>query len=185
MTLLRVFLFVGLLVRRLNLEAMKRAQARPETRAPQVTLVKVIKGGVQLFLAAQALFLDVWPIADAPVSLRAGGVVLFALGLATTIASRRRLGRNWVDLEEAQILREHELVTDGLYRYIRHPIYTADLLLFAGMQVALASWLVVAVLPLVVILVRQSTREEEQLVQAFPGYVEYRLRTKRFIPFVI
>jgi protein-S-isoprenylcysteine O-methyltransferase Ste14 len=184
-TVLRIFLFLGLVVRRANLEAMKRAQARPDTRPARVTLVKVIKGGVQLFLAAQALFLDVWPIPDAPPALRAAGVVLFALGLATTIASRRRLGKNWVDLEEAQILREHRLVTDGLYRYIRHPIYTADLLLFTGMQLALASGLVVAVLPLVVILVRQSAREEVQLEQAFPGYAEYRRRTKRFIPFVV
>jgi protein-S-isoprenylcysteine O-methyltransferase len=184
-TLLRTLLFVGLLVRRLNLEAMKRAQSRPETRPAAVTLVKVIKGGIQVFLAVQALFLDVLPIADAHPLLRPAGIALFALGLVTTIASRRRLGKNWVDLEEAQILGGHQLVTTGLYRWIRHPIYTADLLLFAGLQLALQSWLVLAVIPLIVVLVRQSAREEVQLEAAFPGYAEYRRRTKRFIPFVV
>jgi protein-S-isoprenylcysteine O-methyltransferase Ste14 len=182
---LRIVLFAGLLLRRLNLELLKHAGTRPERRTRRVSVAKVVKGAVQLFLAVQTLFLTVLPISETPGTLRVVGTVVFALGLTLTIVSRRQLGKSWVDLEEAQILPEHRLVSHGIYAYVRHPIYTADLLLFVGLQLALNSWLVLAAVPLLPVLFWRTTREEAQLSEAFPGYAEYRRRTKRFVPFVV
>lgn len=184
-SVLRVVLFAALLARRINLEALKKQGPRPASRRKRVSLAKVVKGGVQLFLAVQTLLLLILPITDHPAGVRAAGCAVFFLGILTTIISRRQLGRSWVDLEEAQILPTHELVTHGIYRYIRHPIYTADLLLFVGLQLALNSWLVLGVIPLLPILFWRTTREEIQLSAAFPGYAEYQGRTKKFIPFVV
>jgi protein-S-isoprenylcysteine O-methyltransferase Ste14 len=185
MSVLRILLFAGLLLRRLNLEVLKRAGTRPETRTRRVSLAKLVKGGVQLFLGVQTLFLTILPISAEPGLLRAVGTVLFVLALVLTMVSRRQLGKSWVDLEEARILPEHRLVSHGVYRYVRHPIYTADLLLFVGLQLALNSWLVLGALVLLPVLFWRTSREERQLADAFPGYAEYRKRTKRFVPFVV
>jgi protein-S-isoprenylcysteine O-methyltransferase Ste14 len=83
------------------------------------------------------------------------------------------------------VLPEHSLVQHGLYRYVRHPIYTGDLLMLAGLQLALNSWLVLAVALAAVVVVRQSRVEEAMLARHMPGYPVYRARTKRFIPFVV
>ena len=73
----------------------------------------------------------------------------------------------------------------AIYRYVRHPIYSGDLMLLAGLELALNSWLVfLMILPLVVV-VRNVQREEAQLSDAFSGYSTYTRQSKRFIPFVV
>jgi protein-S-isoprenylcysteine O-methyltransferase Ste14 len=181
---LRILLFLSLALRRANLELLKRRDRRPAVRPVRVGAAKVAKGGVQVFLAVQTLCLAILPIAESSAAVRLDGMLLFGLGVLMTIASRRTLGDSWVDLEEATILPGHKLVTRGVYRYVRHPIYTADVLLFIGLQLCLNSWLVLAALALVPILVWRVRHEERQLSAAFPGYDEYRSRTKRFIPFL-
>jgi protein-S-isoprenylcysteine O-methyltransferase Ste14 len=95
------------------------------------------------------------------------------------------LGKNWVDLEDYQVLPEQLLVTEGIYRYVRHPIYTGDVLLLVGLELALNSWLVVAVLIPLAVFVRQALAEEALLSRVFPEYAAYCQRTKRFIPFLV
>ncbi|RPJ57983.1 MAG: isoprenylcysteine carboxylmethyltransferase family protein, partial [Acidobacteria bacterium] len=110
---------------------------------------------------------------------------LFILGFTMSIVARLQLGRNWTDLEDAKVLERHALVTHGIYRYVRHPIYGGDLMLLIGLELALNSWLVfLAVIPLVVV-IKSVRREEAQLAQAFNGYSTYVRQSKRFIPFVV
>ncbi|HEV8525468.1 MAG TPA: hypothetical protein VGQ71_13300, partial [Terriglobales bacterium] len=66
----------------------------------------------------------------------------------------------------------------------RHPIYVGDLLLLVGLELALNSWLVMAVLGLVPFVLRKAILEERILAERLPGYGEYIRRTKRFIPYV-
>ena len=77
------------------------------------------------------------------------------------------------------------VVERGIYRYIRHPIYTGDLVLLGGLQLALNSWLVLAVAPLAAVVIRRTLAEEALLDQRLAGYRAYCARTKRFIPFVV
>jgi protein-S-isoprenylcysteine O-methyltransferase Ste14 len=88
-------------------------------------------------------------------------------------------------VEEAQVLPEQQVVSSGIYGYIRHPIYTGDLLLLAGLELALNSWLVLGVLAPLVMVVRRAKAEEAILSRALPEYADYTARTKRFIPFVV
>ena len=146
---------------------------------------RLAKALVQVFLGIQTLFLDLFPISSHPNSLRVVGTTIYFGGLAMTLAARQGLGRNWVDLEDYRIVPGQSLVTRGPYRYLRHPVYTGDLLLFIGLELALNSWLVLAAVPLVVVMIRQALAEEALLSKTFPQYRAYCERTKRFIPFVV
>jgi protein-S-isoprenylcysteine O-methyltransferase Ste14 len=117
-------------------------------------------------------------------ALQIVGMVIYCVGLATAILGRIQLGANWSNLEDYQVLQEQSLVTHGVYRYIRHPIYTGDFLLLLGLQLALNSWLVLGVLILLPIIIRQTSAEEHLMAHAFPQYNAYRARTKRFIPYL-
>ncbi len=190
MEIFRSVLFLGLMFHKVLWEVLKRRDA--DSRARQRSskragrwLVKFAKGMVLVFLGFQTLFLDLFPISDQPSSLRMVGTVIYSGGLAIAVIGRLQLGKNWVDLEDYDVLPEQSLVTKGIYRYIRHPIYLGDILLLVGLELALNSWLVLAVsIPLLVAL-RQALAEEALLSQVFPDYHAYCKRTKRFIPFVL
>ncbi len=147
-------------------------------------LVKPLKILVLVFILTQTLFLDLFPIADDPYVLQICGSLIYFLGLCTAILGRIQLGENWVDLEDYQVLPEQSLTTHGIYRYIRHPIYSGDIILLIGLQLALNSWLVVMVFAVLMVTVKQVLAEEVLLARVFPNYGAYCRRTKRFIPFV-
>jgi protein-S-isoprenylcysteine O-methyltransferase Ste14 len=77
------------------------------------------------------------------------------------------------------------LVTDGVYRWMRHPMYTS-LLLIAGIMTMnnLKKWRVALYGGLVLNQLIKSQYEERLLATQFAEYALYRQRTKRFIPFI-
>ncbi len=84
-----------------------------------------------------------------------------------------------------EIHRAHgELVTDGLYGYVRHPQYSALFLLILALVVqwpALLSWLMAPIL--FIVYVRLARREEREMVEQFgERYLAYRAITPSFIP---
>jgi protein-S-isoprenylcysteine O-methyltransferase Ste14 len=100
------------------------------------------------------------------------------------IVARCQLGRNWSDIEKSRVKGDHALVAHGIYRWVRHPIYAGDLLLLAGLQLALNSWVVLAVLPLALYVRQKAAGEERDLAKTLAGYDDYCRRTARFLPFL-
>jgi protein-S-isoprenylcysteine O-methyltransferase Ste14 len=187
---LRLILFLGLVAHKLVWEVLKRGQGVPRAKKqtdkkPLAGILKLCKIIVLSFLLVQTLFLKVFPIIENPRRLRIAGVIIYFVGLITAVAGRVQLGKNWVDLEDYQVLQEQSLVTNGIFRYVRHPIYTGDLLLILGLELALNSWLVLGVIPLLAVIVRQVWAEEALLSRVFSDYEAYRKRSKRFIPFIV
>ncbi len=75
------------------------------------------------------------------------------------------------------------LVQTGPYRWIRHPMYTAVLLLtLGGLLCQWAPLRLLAWLTLGTVLYAKSLREERLLAVQFPDYAAYRARTHRFLP---
>jgi protein-S-isoprenylcysteine O-methyltransferase Ste14 len=187
---LRIFLFAGLLFHKLVWELLKnrsRIQARSllPIKFEIKSIVKAIKIAALFLLIVQTLFLNILPITQNPGRIRILGIFLYLLGLAVAVTGRVQLGNNWVDLEDYRVLPEQKLVRNGIYRYIRHPIYLGDVLLILGLELALNSWLVIGVVGLLVVVIRQALVEERLLVNSLPGYVDYYRQTKMFIPFII
>lgn len=81
---------------------------------------------------------------------------------------------------------EHQLITSGPYRYIRHPMYLAAVI--AGFAAFLAYgevWRLALLAGLCMVLHFKASYEEKLLVVRYPEYTEYQKRSKRIIPFVL
>jgi protein-S-isoprenylcysteine O-methyltransferase Ste14 len=103
-------------------------------------------------------------------------------GLSLALWSRLALGRNWS--ARVAIKDEHELVTSGPYAAIRHPIYSALILLFLAIALAVRAPFSILGLALVIMSCWIKLRgEEEMMSEAFPdAYPAYMARTRRLVP---
>lgn len=104
------------------------------------------------------------------------GIVLRFIGLST-------LGKNFSATIE--IKEESKLIVNGIYKYIRHPLYLATLLIaISGCIVfsCLFTWVFV-ILTLVGVVLRIKS-EEDFLSAHFQEFGEYKKRTHKLIPFV-
>ena len=179
--LLRAYLLAGLAAHKIVWEYLKHKQSiAAPNRGP--LLIRIVKMFVLGGLLAQAVLPEIFPICAGCQAHRYIGVALFTAGLALAISARVTLGANWTDIEQGAVGRRHEVVARGVYRYIRHPIYTGDVLLVAGFELALNSWLVLIVVPLIVYVRLKAVQEERKLLAALPGYAAYCASTGRFLP---
>lgn len=109
------------------------------------------------------------------------GVVISVAGVVIGVVASLRLG---TALTPTPVPSDRgQLTTTGLYRFVRHPIYTGVLTIVAGVVVRSGSVAkaVVALLLLVFFTVK-ARWEEQQLAERYPGYAEYAESTPRFIP---
>lgn len=138
-----------------------------------LSFVTLIGGAVEAFLYPK----------DIPLVQTVIGGLLAAIGVGLGGASYLALGRNF--RVYAAPRRSGTLITTGIYKMIRHPMYTgvvAGLLgyvLILGSFVFLASWLGVLIL-----YVLKAAREEPILSEKYPEYGDYQKRSWKFVPYV-
>jgi protein-S-isoprenylcysteine O-methyltransferase Ste14 len=111
------------------------------------------------------------------------GLVVMVIGLVLRNWAIIKLGRFFSRIVTIEI--GQRLVTDGPYRWLRHPSYTGMLLMYAGINLALGTWLgALAGLGLVFIAtVYRIQVEEKALVELFcDEYRAYMQRTWRLFP---
>jgi protein-S-isoprenylcysteine O-methyltransferase Ste14 len=139
----------------------------------------------ELFVIVQFMLLALifWLPDSAAFGFPAGvtGTVLKYLGFALLIAAGLNLGRNLTPLPKPKD--DAQLVTNGIFAWMRHPIYTALMLLTFGSSLE-RGHLIALILSacLAVLLEFKSRREEAWLLEQFPDYTLYRSRVKKFLP---
>jgi len=111
------------------------------------------------------------------------GAVVLVLALVLFFHTHRRLGRFWsVTLE---IRQDHGLVTDGIYRFVRHPMYSAYFLWALSQALLLPNWIAgpAGLVGFGTLFAFRVRREEHMMLQTFgDAYAAYAARTKRIIP---
>lgn len=111
------------------------------------------------------------------------GFFLFFLGIALNWLGILTLRKQWSVI--VVVSDSHKLVDTGIYKFIRHPIYTALLLEVLGFGVALSNWvsLLLLLIPNLASLTYRIFVEEKELEKHFGNdYIKYEQRTKRLIP---
>lgn len=142
--------------------------------------------GLGMFVLPLVYVLTSWlDFADYHLPTWAGwiGVALFALALWLLWRSHADLARNWSP--KLELMEEHTLVTNGVFRHIRHPMYAAHWLWGVAQVFLLQNWvagfsMLVCLLPMYVYRVRV---EEQMMLEHFGDeYRSYMDRTGRLIP---
>lgn len=108
------------------------------------------------------------------------GTVLILIGIALVILGWNVVYKRYWRKEQGQ----GELVTEGIYRYIRHPQYTGFMLITLGMLLDWATLPMLIMWPIMAVLYYRLARKEEgyMLEQFGKQYEEYRQTTGMFLP---
>ena len=122
-----------------------------------------------------------WSKVSLPVTIIASILFLAAYGLYAEVMRENAYLSRTIKVEEGQ-----KVVDTGLYGIVRHPMYSATLLLFLAMPLVLGSWY--ALIPMAfypAIIIVRLLNEEKLLTRELPGYEEYKQKVKyHLIPFI-
>lgn len=147
---------------------------------PEVRTARLLVAGQGALLVGWVLLPggDAWPV---PEWLRVVCMVAVAVGVVVMVLAGTALGRG---LTAVPLPNRHAVLrTGGLYRAVRHPIYSGLLLTVGAFTVMSGSVpRLVVFVGLVVLLHVKARWEEVRLARAFAGYREYAARTPRFVP---
>lgn len=123
-----------------------------------------------------------WARFDAPFWLRVAGLFLSLSMLPMVLWMFKHVGLNLTVTVKTR--QDHQLVKTGPYRWIRHPLYTFGGLMFAGLGLASACWLLlVAMVVGWIFLALRMPLEEQGLVDKFGDeYREYQKTTGAMFP---
>ncbi len=140
-----------------------------------------------LFVAVQAVVLvalivlpgrDDWPT---PASVRTVGYGLLVVGLVIIAVGALGLGKSVTPTPVP--VSYGQLQTGGLYRFVRHPIYTGVLAIVAGLTIRSGSFISLAVAAATLVFFHVKARwEEQRLAERYEGYAAYAAATPRFVP---
>ena len=142
--------------------------------------------GLCLFIATLAYVISPssvqWATFPLPIWFRWLGIVTGILCSALMYWTLNSLGRNLTDTVVTRA--EATLITDGPYRWVRHPFYVTAAMLMASVTVLAANWLIGAGSLLVLgLLAVRTPKEERMLIERFgQQYRDYMANTARFFP---
>lgn len=183
MTILFVPMFgAGIVMMFKNPDLLRKRLNAKEKQAEQSVVVK-LSGLMFLvgFVLAGLNFRFGWIILPGWVSK--GAVILFLLSYllyAEVLRENTYLSRT-IEVQENQ-----KVIDTGLYGIVRHPMYSATVILFLSMPLVLGSILsFVVFLAYPLIIAKRIRNEEEVLEEGLEGYKEYKQKVKyRLVPFV-
>ena len=184
-------LFMVIQVRVAGLDLLRRIFRR------RSAVARLDRGSLLFVTAAAGLgiagaFLFEADVPSATIGAGASAIrwLCFAAGVTAIVLGS--LGRQWAISTlgrfftlNVQITDDQLVVTDGPYRWVRHPSYTADILAFTGIGLALGNWLALlaaAVLPLLGLLVRIHVEEGALFTALGEPYRAYAAGRKRLVP---
>jgi protein-S-isoprenylcysteine O-methyltransferase Ste14 len=166
-----------------GLEGAKRADSKDSSST------KVILGGTATatILAYAAAFLETWSFPkNWQVPLFVAGMLMILLGSLLRRYCWRTLGEYFTGDVTAKA--DQPVINSGPYRLVRHPSYTAGMMMFIGVGLALGNWLSLALLTIATVATysyRVAIEERALLDTIGEPYRSYMKERKRFIPYIV
>jgi protein-S-isoprenylcysteine O-methyltransferase Ste14 len=143
-------------------------------------------GGLILWLSPFVYLINpawmAWAKIGLPEWIRWAGVAIGALGIAGIYWLFSSIGSGISPASGTR--KEHKLVTHGIYKYIRHPLYTLGSSMFITFGMTADNWFIgfLGILAFIAVAIR-TPKEEANLIAKFGDeYREYMKRTGRFLP---
>ncbi len=152
-----------------------------------IFIVRMILGlflGIFLFFFLFKENYIIFTFFDLPIWLRIIGIFISVVGLLGLIWAHSTLKDNFTTT--VLLKKNHKLITDGPYKFIRHPMYLSYLVFFLGLTLISGNY-VFGLLSNGIILSLIFLRlplEEKILIQRFPEYEKYSKKVSRIIPFI-
>jgi protein-S-isoprenylcysteine O-methyltransferase Ste14 len=116
------------------------------------------------------------------------GLVVYLAGLAFVLWARRTLGRFWglSTSRQVKLLDDHQLVQNGPYAFVRHPMYFGWWAAVLGLTLLYPVWVVFLMFVFSLISFSgRARREEDALAERFgEAWIAYKKRTKFLIPLI-
>ena len=113
------------------------------------------------------------------------GALLAIVGLIIRINAIVTLKQHFTYTVTA--IEHHELIETGIYKYIRHPGYLGQIIIFIGISTSMSNWLSILLMLIPVLfgyIYRIRTEERFMAEQLGQKYIDYQKRTKRLIPLI-
>ena len=174
--------FAGIVMMCKSPELLKKRLQAKEEQKEQITVVKL--SGLMFLIGFTAAGLGVrfdWYLLPKKAVIAAAIVFLAAYLMYAEVLRENAFLSRTIEVQENQTV-----VDTGLYAIVRHPMYSATVLLFLSIPMVLGSvysFLIFLAYPLII--VKRIKGEEEFLEKELAGYGEYKQRVKyRLIPFV-
>src|SRR6202162_3289972 len=133
-----------------------------------------------IWVASPAFSFAEYPLGIGPF---VAGVACLVIGLWLFYRSHADLGTNWSITREVR--EQHRLITQGVYRRIRHPMYSALVLYSIGQALVIPNWVAGPsnLIAFAILCALRIRAEERMMVEEFGDeYAAYSARTKRLIP---
>ena len=150
--------------------------------------LRVILAGLSVALTAAFVLAFIAPWASLPGPRPVwffAGVLVLVSGSLLRRHCFRALGPYFTGIVTIQA--EHRVIESGAYRWVRHPSYSAGLLIVLGIGLSLGNWLgvVVSFIPAFLAYSYRAHVEEQALLASLgASYAQFMASRKRFIPFV-
>ena len=184
-TFVAVTIFPSIYLARTNPAALQR-RMHGGPLAEGRALQKVVITGAFLALFAMVVFSAYdhrmgWSSVPAWVSVLGDVLVATGLGIAMLVVIQNSYAGATVTVETGQTV-----VSSGVYKFVRHPMYVGNLIMMIGIPLALGSyWGLLFVIPGQAVIVFRILDEEKLLTQDLAGYREYAQRVRyRLVPYV-
>jgi protein-S-isoprenylcysteine O-methyltransferase Ste14 len=164
----------------INFAECSRSQAKAQKRSIVATgRMTLFFAGFYLLIRLRVGAIEV-PWLPLRVALVVAGLGIIVIGCGVNIAGRLKLGKNWAN--QVTIYEDQRLVTDGVYRLVRHPLYASLIWMFYGASLVYANLAALLANTLVFLpfMAYRARQEEKLLLNEFKEYAEYQKRVGMF-----
>ena len=116
------------------------------------------------------------------ISLEAIGSLILLIGCFVNVRGRFNLGKNWSN--QIKIYKDHNFISTGMYKFVRHPLYASIIWMFFGASIIYTNYAaffanIIVFFPF---MYYRAKQEEEMLLREFKEYKKYQTKVGMFFP---